>query len=157
MPPDGAAADLIRETGAGVVAPPDDVEAIKAALTELHERFCERRAGRDRDPGGDALPALAPRPRRGARGARPLAALIETANRSRPGPVIEFLFLATVFTVSFAKLQWEVAGTLSLSDVLTAIFLVGWLGTRVGTGDRRLAWGAAVAGALLPRVSSPST
>jgi O-antigen ligase len=72
--------------------------------------------------------------------------LIETVNRSRPGPVIEFLFLATVFTVSFAKLQWEVAGTLSLSDVLTAIFLVGWLGTRVGTGDRRLAWGAAVAG-----------
>ena len=39
VPPDGAAADLIRETGAGVVAPPDDVEAIKAALTELHERF----------------------------------------------------------------------------------------------------------------------
>ena len=39
VPPDGAAADLIRETGAGVVAPPDDVEAIKAALAELHERF----------------------------------------------------------------------------------------------------------------------
>ena len=67
-------------------------------------------------------------------------------NRSRPGLVVEFLFLATVFTVSFAKLQWEVAGTLSLSDVLTAIFLVAWFGTRVGTGDRRLAWGAAVAG-----------
>ncbi|NUT54572.1 MAG: hypothetical protein HOQ03_01135 [Thermoleophilia bacterium] len=67
--------------------------------------------------------------------------------RSRPGPVVEFLFLATVFTVSFAKLQWEVAGTLSLSDVLTAVFLLAWLGTRVGTGDRRLAWGAA-AGAL---------
>jgi glycosyltransferase involved in cell wall biosynthesis len=39
VPPDGAAADLIRETGAGVVAPPDDVEAIKAALAELHARF----------------------------------------------------------------------------------------------------------------------
>jgi hypothetical protein len=39
VPPDGAAADLIRETGAGVVAPPDDVDAIKAALTELHDRF----------------------------------------------------------------------------------------------------------------------
>ena len=72
--------------------------------------------------------------------------MIETANRSRPGLAVEFLFLATVFTVSFAKLQWEVAGTLSLSDVLTAIFLVAWLGTRIGTGDRRLAWGAAVAG-----------
>ena len=67
--------------------------------------------------------------------------------RSRPGPVVEFLFLATVFTVSFAKLQWEVAGTLSLSDVLTAVFLLAWLSTRVGTGDRRLAGGAA-AGAL---------
>ena len=72
--------------------------------------------------------------------------MIETANRSRPGLAVEFLFLATVFTVSFAKLQWEVAGTLSLSDVLTGIFLVAWIGTRVGTGDRRLAWGAAVAG-----------
>jgi O-antigen ligase len=65
---------------------------------------------------------------------------------SRPGPVVDVLFFATVFTVSFAKLQWEVAGTLSLSDVLTAVFLVAWVGTRAGTGDRRLAWGAAVAG-----------
>ena len=63
----------------------------------------------------------------------------------RPGPVVDVLFLATVFTVSFAKLQWEVAGTLSLSDVLTAVFLVAWAGTRIGTGDRRLAWGAAAA------------
>ena len=39
VPPDGAAAELIRETGAGVVAPPDDVEALKAALADLHERF----------------------------------------------------------------------------------------------------------------------
>ena len=39
VPPDGAAAALIRETGAGVVAPPDDVEALKRALAELHERF----------------------------------------------------------------------------------------------------------------------
>ena len=66
--------------------------------------------------------------------------------RSRPGAVVDALFLATIFTVTFAKLQWEVAGTLSLSDVLTGIFLIAWVGTRVGTGDRRLAWGAAVAG-----------
>ena len=39
VPPDGAAAALIRETGAGVVAPPDDVEALQAALAELHARF----------------------------------------------------------------------------------------------------------------------
>jgi O-antigen ligase len=66
--------------------------------------------------------------------------------RSRPGPVVDLLFLATIFTVSFAKLQWELAGTLSLSDVLTGVFLVAWAGSRIGTGDRRLAWGAAVAG-----------
>jgi O-antigen ligase len=64
---------------------------------------------------------------------------------SRPGPVVDALFLATIFTVTFAKLQWEVAGTLSLSDVLTGVFLVAWAGTRVGTGDRRLAWGAVAA------------
>ncbi len=64
---------------------------------------------------------------------------------ARPGPVVDALFFATVFTVTFAKLQWEVAGTLSLSDVLTAVFLIAFAGTRLGTGDRRLAWGAAVA------------
>ena len=37
VPPDGAAAELIRETGAGVVAPPDDVPAIGAALAGLVE------------------------------------------------------------------------------------------------------------------------
>jgi glycosyltransferase involved in cell wall biosynthesis len=39
VPPDGAAAELIRETGAGVVAAPDDEEALAAALVELHGRF----------------------------------------------------------------------------------------------------------------------
>ena len=39
VPPDGAAADLIRDTGAGIVAPPDDVEALKEALAELVGRF----------------------------------------------------------------------------------------------------------------------
>ena len=39
MPPDGAAAELIRETGAGVVVPPDDVDALQAALVELEGRF----------------------------------------------------------------------------------------------------------------------
>ncbi len=39
VPPDGAAAELIRRTGAGTVAPPDDVGALRAALEELHGRF----------------------------------------------------------------------------------------------------------------------
>ena len=39
VPPDGAAAALIRETGAGVVAPPDDVDAIRDALVALEGRW----------------------------------------------------------------------------------------------------------------------
>jgi O-antigen ligase len=64
---------------------------------------------------------------------------------ARSGPVVDFLFFATVFTVTFAKLQWNLGDTLSLSDVLTGVFLIAFVGTRVGTGDRRLAWGAVVA------------
>jgi glycosyltransferase involved in cell wall biosynthesis len=43
VPPEGAAAGLIRETGAGLVAAPDDVGAIRTALEELHLRW---RSGR---------------------------------------------------------------------------------------------------------------
>ena len=39
VPPDGAAADLICATGAGVVASPDDPTAIREALEELHARW----------------------------------------------------------------------------------------------------------------------
>lgn len=39
VPPDGAAAQLIRDTGAGVVAPPEDVDAIRDALVALHGRW----------------------------------------------------------------------------------------------------------------------
>jgi glycosyltransferase involved in cell wall biosynthesis len=38
VPPDGAAAALVRETGAGVVVAPDDVDGIRVALGELHAR-----------------------------------------------------------------------------------------------------------------------
>src|SRR5918995_1762322 len=38
VPPGGAAAELLRETGAGVVVAPDDVEGISDALRELHTR-----------------------------------------------------------------------------------------------------------------------
>jgi glycosyltransferase involved in cell wall biosynthesis len=39
VPSDGAAAQLVRETGAGVVVAPDDVEAILEALLDLHSRW----------------------------------------------------------------------------------------------------------------------
>jgi len=43
VPTDGAAADLVRETGAGVVVAPDDVNGIREALLGLHARW---RAGK---------------------------------------------------------------------------------------------------------------
>jgi glycosyltransferase involved in cell wall biosynthesis len=43
VPPDGAAAELVRETGAGVVVAPDDVKGIREALLGLHARW---RAGK---------------------------------------------------------------------------------------------------------------
>ena len=39
VPPNGAAAELIRETNAGIVAAPDDVEALVAALRTLHDAW----------------------------------------------------------------------------------------------------------------------
>jgi glycosyltransferase involved in cell wall biosynthesis len=39
VPPDGAAADLLRETGTGVVAAPEDVDGIASALAGLHARW----------------------------------------------------------------------------------------------------------------------
>jgi hypothetical protein len=59
-------------------------------------------------------------------------------------PAVDVLFLTTVATVTFAKLQWEVAGTLSFSDVVTAIFLVAFAWTRLERGDGRLTRCAAV-------------
>ena len=39
VPPDGQAAELVRETGAGVVVAPGDVEGIAAALRDLEARW----------------------------------------------------------------------------------------------------------------------
>lgn len=39
VPPEGAAAELIRDTGAGVVAAPDDIDALKDALASLHSSW----------------------------------------------------------------------------------------------------------------------
>jgi glycosyltransferase involved in cell wall biosynthesis len=39
VPPDGAAAELIRDAGAGLVVGPDDVDGIEAALRDLHGRW----------------------------------------------------------------------------------------------------------------------
>ena len=39
VPPEGAAAELIRDAGAGVVVAPDDVDGMATALRDLHGRW----------------------------------------------------------------------------------------------------------------------
>ncbi len=56
-----------------------------------------------------------------------------------------FLFLATVFSVTFEKVHWSVGGTLTLADVLTALFLASFVVDRVAAGDWKLAHTAVLA------------
>jgi O-antigen ligase len=60
-------------------------------------------------------------------------------------PVLDGLFLATILTVTFHKLQWELAGSLTLSDVLTSVFLVVFVWDRLERSDARLTRTSAVA------------
>ena len=55
-----------------------------------------------------------------------------------------FFFLATVFAVTFEKVNWSVAGTVSLSDILAVWFLALFALERLATGDRRAPRTAAV-------------
>jgi O-antigen ligase len=55
---------------------------------------------------------------------------------SRPSRLTEVLFLATVFSVTFEKVHWELAGTVGLADVLTVLFLLAFALERLG-GSRR--------------------
>jgi O-antigen ligase len=49
-----------------------------------------------------------------------------------------FLFLATIFSVTFEKVHWAVGGTLTLADVLTALFLCSFVVDRIAADDWRL-------------------
>ena len=62
VPADGAAAHLVRDTGAGVVVASDDVEAMREALLDLHRRW--------RDGSLDGTPLSAEWRARLARGGR---------------------------------------------------------------------------------------
>ena len=44
----------------------------------------------------------------------------------RPTRVTDALLLATAFSITFEKVHWEVAGTVSLADVLTILFLASF-------------------------------
>ena len=64
-------------------------------------------------------------------------------------PAIDALFFATVFTVSYHKYQWNVAGTLTLSDILTSVLLVLFVWDRLERFDGKLSRTALVAAAWM--------
>ena len=75
------------------------------------------------------------------------ALLLRAAERERvlAQPFLDGLFLAAVLTVTFHKLQWELAGSLTLSDVLTSVFLVVFVWDRFEHDDTRLTRTAVIA------------
>ena len=70
---------------------------------------------------------------------------VASRDRALPQPALDCLFLLTVLTVTFHKLQWELAGSLTLSDVLTSVFLVLFAWDRFVRDDNRLTQTAVVA------------
>ena len=71
-------------------------------------------------------------------------ALDQPRDAAARAPLVEGLFFAAVFTVTFAKLQWEVAGTMSFSDVVTFVFLIAFAVYRIERFDGRFPRAAAV-------------
>ena len=49
-----------------------------------------------------------------------------------------FFFLATIFSVSFQNVYWNVAGRVNLADITAVLFLVAFLAVRVSRRDRRV-------------------
>jgi O-antigen ligase len=52
------------------------------------------------------------------------------------GKLTAFLFLATLFTVSFEKIQWQLAGTVGLAGILAVFFLISFGADRLSGGER---------------------
>ena len=63
---------------------------------------------------------------------------------TRREPIVDALFFATVFTVTFAKIHWNVGGDLSLSDVLTVLFLIAFALGRIERLDGRFTRSAGI-------------
>ena len=47
-----------------------------------------------------------------------------------------FFFLATIFSVSFQNVYWDVAGRVNLADILALLFLVAFVAGRIADRDR---------------------
>jgi O-antigen ligase len=55
---------------------------------------------------------------------------------AKPSRLLDGLFLATIFAVTFEKVHWNVAGSVGISDVLAIVFLLAFLLGRAGRGGR---------------------
>ena len=60
-----------------------------------------------------------------------------------------FFFLATVFSVTFEKIHWDVAGQVALADVLAVGFIVSFAADRIARGDNRVPKSSVVATGFL--------
>jgi hypothetical protein len=60
------------------------------------------------------------------------------ADFATPHRVLDWLFLATLFCVTFEKLHWNFGGDVALADVLAILFVGGFLLARPGRGKGRL-------------------
>jgi len=56
---------------------------------------------------------------------------------------VRFFFLAAVFCATFEKLSWNVAGNVSISDILSLGFIFLFAGTEISRRDRRFVYTAA--------------
>ena len=52
--------------------------------------------------------------------------------------VTSFFFLATLFSVSFEKIQWELAGTIGLAGILAVLFVASFALERLGEWPQRI-------------------
>jgi O-antigen ligase/polysaccharide polymerase Wzy-like membrane protein len=59
--------------------------------------------------------------------------------RGPPSRLADFLFLATLFCVSFQNVYWNVAGRVNLADILAVGFLAAFVARRVEERDRLFA------------------
>src|SRR5262249_23594312 len=107
------------------------------------QRSPRRPRRRSRRRRRDGVGALRPAPplargnarRRPARRGVARARLAACARRGAGGPpgaarmrkLTSFLFLASVFCVTFEKVHWSIAGNVSLADVLAILFLASFL------------------------------
>jgi O-antigen ligase len=55
--------------------------------------------------------------------------------RARPARLVDVVFLATVFTITFEKIHWETGVTVNLADILATLFVAGYVATRLAAGD----------------------